>query len=584
MKSSKHSRAFAAEHGLPSGDPNTFSPDQVAAFETYKKERNQERLHQHYEKRKENGTAPRHKPASEMTQDELERRRQWTAQSCGKTYALKQALRNVAIRHGLPVPNHMNETNLSDLRELLRQKMSDAELQVIEDTAAMEYAKNPHKRKMADADGKRKPGPLPASRSAGDVDRDDARKKALSAEREMRSYARRRALYDQANHFAAMVPFANLTIEQIRIILRQNMTDAEIAEIENHAVQTYDATHELVERKGTTSRSTDLLTQFFEKFPNVPRVLTVGQLSHENHGRYRAFLRSLDVERFRAREREYDAAHREERSEAGRRQRQEEPERFRENERRYEKSDKGKSVRRAYEKLDHVRDFRKAWRERNVERVRQFGRDYRARNLNKERARILRNNAINMGVEYTLTSEEHDHIRTHPCGYCGETSDTVCITQEEMGKGYTADNSIPACKACTSTKRRFGKEDFVLSMANVAATHLEDDDWEYDFGFPDPSQTRIASSFEQYRKNAESAGRAFEIDESDYSRITTGGCFYCLFDERQVGMDRVDNTEGYVSTNLVGCCNRCNEMKGTKTIDEFVEVAVKVYNHVYKAK
>ena len=265
MKSSKHSHAFAAEHGLPSGDPNTFSPDQVAAFEAYKKEKNQERQHQHYGKRKENGTAPRRKLTSELTQDELERRRRGAVQSGGKTYALKQVLRNVAIRHGLPVPNHMINTNLSDLRELLRQKLSDAELHVIEDNAVTNYAKKPRKRKMADADGKCKPGPLPASRSAGDVDSDDARKKALSAEREMRSYARRRALYDQANQFAAMAPFANLTIEQIRITLRQSMTDAEIAEIEDQAVQTYEATHELVERKGTTSRSTDLLFRFFEK-------------------------------------------------------------------------------------------------------------------------------------------------------------------------------------------------------------------------------------------------------------------------------------------------------------------------------
>ncbi len=109
-------------------------------------------------------------------------------------------------------------------------------------------------------------------------------------------------------------------------------------------------------------------------------------------------------------------------------------------------------------------------------------------------------------------------------------------------------------------------------------------DWEYDYTFPDPSQTRITSNFDQYRKNAESAGRALEIDEDDYARITTGGCFYCLFNERQVGIDRVDNAEGYISSNVVGCCNRCNEMKGTKMIEEFVDVAVKVYNHVYKKK
>ena len=93
-----------------------------------------------------------------------------------------------------------------------------------------------------------------------------------------------------------------------------------------------------------------------------------------------------------------------------------------------------------------------------------------------------------------------------------------------MGKGYTVDTAIPACKLCTSTKRRFGKADFLLSMANVAATHLLDEEWEFDYAFSDPSQTRIASSLDQYRKNAKSAGRAFKIDEDDHARITKGGC------------------------------------------------------------
>ena len=542
MKSSKHSRAFAAEHGLPSGDPNTFSPDQVAAFETYKKERNQERLHQHYEKRKENGTAPRHKPASEMTQDELERRRRWTAQSCGKIYALKQVLRNVAIRHGLPAPSHMNETNLSDLRELLRQKLSDAELQAIEDTAAMDYAKKPRKRKTADADGKRKPGPLPASRSDGDVDRDDARKKALSAEREMRSYARRRALYDQANHFAAMAPFANLTIEQIRITLRQNMTDAEIAEIENQAVQTYDATHEPVERKEKKSRSTDLLTQFFEKFPNVPRVLKVDQLSHENHGRYRAFLRSLDVERFRAREREYDAVHREERAEAGRRQREEDPERIRENEKRWRDSENGKLV-------AFMKDTR-AW-------------------------------ASSKGIAFELTKEEVAAMAEKPCFYCGELNNDYSVDALDVATGFVQGNVKPCCQPCNRFKKDHHQKDFLRIMCNIGATHassLETVQWTPVYEFVNPSKDLKSCSFSAYQTGAKCRELDFRMTKEQFERLVRDPCHYCGISRPNAtnGIDRVDSTKGYVSDNIVTCCGPCNLMKKALAHSVFVDKAIKI--------
>lgn len=46
-----------------------------------------------------------------------------------------------------------------------------------------------------------------------------------------------------------MAPFMDLTLEQTRVVLRQNITDAEIKEIGDDAAWKYDATHELVERK-----------------------------------------------------------------------------------------------------------------------------------------------------------------------------------------------------------------------------------------------------------------------------------------------------------------------------------------------
>jgi hypothetical protein len=543
MKSSKHSHAFAAEHGLPSGDPKTFSPDQLAAFVMYKKERNQERLHQHYEKRKENGTAPRHKPASALTDEELERRRQGAVQSGGKTYALKQALRDVAIRHGLPAPSHMIDTNLSDLRELLRQKMSDAELKVIEDTAVMEYAKKPRKRKMADADGKRKPGPLPASRSSGDVDRDDARKNALSAEREMRSYARRRALYEQANHFAAMAPFADLTIEQIRIILRQSITDAEIAEIENQAVQTYDATHEPVERKGTTSRSAELLVQFFEKFPNVPRVLTVGQLSHENHSRYRAFLRSLDVERFRAREQAYDAAHREERAEAGRQRRQEDPEGIRKNEKRWRDSENGKLV-------TFMKDTR-AW-------------------------------ASSKGIAFELTKEEVAAMAEEPCFYCGDLNNDYRVDAVDVVTGFVQGNVKPCCQPCNRFKKDYGQKDFLRIMCNVGATHVSSLEthvqWTPVYEFVNPVKDVNSSPFVVYKENATRLGREFQMTKGEFEILANDSCHYCGISRPNAtnGVDRVDSTKGYIPGNIVTCCGPCNLMKNNFAYTTFVDKAIKI--------
>ena len=41
----------------------------------------------------------------------------------------------------------------------------------------------------------------------------------------------------------------------------------------------------------------------------------------------------------------------------------------------------------------------------------------------------------------------------------------------------------PACKPCALSKLRFDREDFLLAMANVAATELRDEEWEYDYEY-----------------------------------------------------------------------------------------------------
>lgn len=47
-------------------------------------------------------------------------------------------------------------------------------------------------------------------------------------------------------------------------------------------------------------------------------------------------------------------------------------------------------------------------------------------------------------------------------------------------------------------------------------------------------------------------------------------------------IDRVDNAQGYKKSNVVGCCSRCNEMKGSKPLEEFLNTARKVFTHIYK--
>lgn len=81
MKSSKYSLLFAQEHnierfkGASKVNPTDFTPDELQAFETFKQQKKQEREHVDYEKRKIEGRAPKTVPRAELSEEQLQHRR-----------------------------------------------------------------------------------------------------------------------------------------------------------------------------------------------------------------------------------------------------------------------------------------------------------------------------------------------------------------------------------------------------------------------------------------------------------------------------------------------------------------------------
>lgn len=71
-----------------------------------------------------------------------------------------------------------------------------------------------------------------------------------------------------------------------------------------------------------------------------------------------------------------------------------------------------------------------------------------------------------------------------------------------------------------------------------------------------------------------------------------GNCFYCGTPPNKIrthkklhgdfiynGIDRRDNTKGYIIDNCVSCCEFCNMTKNDTPFEEFIQWIRKVYNH-----
>lgn len=68
--------------------------------------------------------------------------------------------------------------------------------------------------------------------------------------------------------------------------------------------------------------------------------------------------------------------------------------------------------------------------------------------------------------------------------------------------------------------------------------------------------------FREYKSRANVKDFKFDLTFDQLYKLITGKCHYCLKEADPFqGIDRKDNTKGYVKTNCVGCCSDCNYSK-----------------------
>lgn len=98
-----------------------------------------------------------------------------------------------------------------------------------------------------------------------------------------------------------------------------------------------------------------------------------------------------------------------------------------------------------------------------------------------------------------------------------------------------------------------------------------------------------------YKKSAKQRGYEWALTPQQFYDLTSGDCHYCGSHPLAIatangdgsgngdyvynGIDRVDNSAGYVLDNVVSCCRVCNVAKSTMTKDEFLSWIENVYQH-----
>lgn len=96
-------------------------------------------------------------------------------------------------------------------------------------------------------------------------------------------------------------------------------------------------------------------------------------------------------------------------------------------------------------------------------------------------------------------------------------------------------------------------------------------------------------------KGAKDRGYEFDLSREKVYSLIKSNCYYCSIEpsgiykackERDLvfnGIDRIDNSKGYIDDNVVPCCFDCNSMKSIKDLPLFLSKIKMIYENLLTA-
>lgn len=84
-------------------------------------------------------------------------------------------------------------------------------------------------------------------------------------------------------------------------------------------------------------------------------------------------------------------------------------------------------------------------------------------------------------------------------------------------------------------------------------------------------EKRNQNKFKGYKKKADLYGLVFDLTEDLFNSLRQQPCFYCSsIAIGGNGLDRVQNSHGYIKSNVVPCCSSCNYGKRNRSASEWI--------------
>lgn len=184
-------------------------------------------------------------------------------------------------------------------------------------------------------------------------------------------------------------------------------------------------------------------------------------------------------------------------------------------------------------------------------------------------------------INWSIDQEHFNKVLNKPCYTCGKINKRGWngCRRIKSNKGFIEQNLVPTCYRCSRMRTTLNIEDYIQHCTNIVTNlgkinNNSSTDMEYIIcTFP-------SSSYNKYKKSAKNRGKEFKLTKKEFNKIVNNPCYMCGVEgegDETNGVDRFDNTKGYVLDNCKPCCKVCNIVKRDFVFDDVINKAMDVY-------
>lgn len=193
---------------------------------------------------------------------------------------------------------------------------------------------------------------------------------------------------------------------------------------------------------------------------------------------------------------------------------------------------------------------------------------------------VYKSSAKEKSIDMTMEEDAMRSLFFGNCFYCNEPKGEFLqgINRMDQFEGYIPGNCVTCCQSCNMMKGCLDAATFIRRAKHITAIQNGVNEELHPASFPNP----LSATFSRYRNRAIEKNLPFEITTEHFDSLISMPCYLCAkesLDDHCNGIDRVDNTLGYIESNIQSCCGECNLMKKTFDFNFFCDKLKAVHEH-----